>query len=183
MAGNEADTRGKGHWPDMRSLGWPPDGVETTAKAKAPGAGVVDSPIQPFELAADPGGKGGLVVVPVPESPTRNDYPPAQDDLESRSVNGIASASGGCQAMAILQEVRALRLSVESLTATVKALTLPAEARAGEMRAGETRASLRNISDLTARQEIQEYFMHHQGKTIFPAEIAEALHLPVLKVA
>ena len=49
---------------------------------------------------------------------------------------------------------------------------------------GNARAvPVRMVSDHQARAEIQEYFLRHQSETVYPAQIADALNLPVLKVA
>ena len=137
-------------WPDMRSLRWPPEGVELAPEAKSR----PDDVPPPVEFAADPAGSGELMAVP---------------------VGGLPPESAG-EGERILAEVRALRLAVDGLARTVRALT-----ESG--RVGAPGGPQRSISDHQGRQEIQEYFLKHPGRTVYPKEIAEALNLPVLKVA
>ena len=90
---------GKGHWPDMRSLRWPPEGVEAVpSRVGASGEPV----IPPFELAPDPRGTGAVVAVPIPERPPEivvlgevpkaevvaaSSEPPAQGPLAGATVD------------------------------------------------------------------------------------------------
>lgn len=150
---------GKKGWPDARSLGWPPEGVE--AKPAAEGG---DPAVTPFELAPDPGGSGTMVAVAVGKAP-----------------EAPAAAAVGAETVArILEELGELRRAVEALSAEFRSLRESAGARGAP--AGAL-VPARIVSDNQARQEIQEYFLRHSGQTLFPAQIAEALDLPVLKVA
>ena len=159
--GGAADKRG---WPDMRSLRWPPEGLEVDPEAKA-GAGEL---VPPVEFAADPAGSGAFVPVAAAE----------------RSLVVEAPAEGGAvdpahQGALILSELRSLRQAVEALAGTVRALSDSGRVGAGGGASGPARC----ISDHQGRQEIQEYFLNHAGRTVYPKDIAEAINLPVLKVA
>ncbi len=188
---------GKGQWPDMRSLRWPPEGVE--AKPDAAG-GEGPGPIPPFELAPDPDGTGTLVAVPVPErppvievaalpeSPALSPAPtlaPASRVQEPTPVKSAPAETpvgpdGACQASLIVAELRALRGAVEALTAAIVGTGAGGGVRVAP---GTGIVPVRTLSDHQARAEIQEYFLRHQGETLYPAQIADALNLPVLKVA
>ena len=61
MTDNEGGAADKRTWPDMRSLRWPPEGVEHDPEVKVK---TEDMP-PPVEFAADPTGSGELVPVPV----------------------------------------------------------------------------------------------------------------------
>ncbi len=192
---------GKGHWPDMRSLRWPPEGVEAVPSGtKASGEPMVP----PFELAPDPRGTGAVVAVPIPERPPEivvlGDAPraeavaasserPVQAALAEVAEDSTAAVQGGSidgggdgvsprQAALILSELQALRGAVEALTAAI-------QGKGGvALGGGNARAvPVRMVSDHQARAEIQEYFLRHQSETVYPAQIADALNLPVLKVA
>lgn len=155
MAENQGGASGKRGWPDARALGWPPEGVEAKpAPADA---------VPPFELAPDPGGSGALVAVAVDQPPPAVE-PPAE------------SAAGPD---AVLQELRALRQTVAALSAEVKALRDSGARPAG----ANGLVPARGVSDQQAGREIQEYFLRHPGETLYPAQIADALGLPVVKVA
>ncbi len=187
---------GKGRWPDMRSLRWPPEGVE--ARPAEPGASEAAA-IPPFELAPDPRGTGAVVAVPIPETPPEieclGDFPGAPVTAESRvpppeatpapapvaSAVPVpsAAADGPCQAALIVSELRALRGAVEALSVAITGIG-GAGVRAAP---GTGVVPVRAVSDHQARTEIQEYFLRHSGETLYPAQIADALNLPVLKVA
>ncbi len=191
---------GKGRWPDMRSLRWPPEGVEVTPG----GTGSAGAPvIPPFELAPDPRGTGAVIAVPIPEVPpeivTLSESlagPPVAAVASSPEGGGQASvpdsvvapapvvAEGACQAVLIVSELRALRGAVEALTAAIAGISGAGVGGAGPRPAtGTGVVPVRVVSDHQARAEIQEYFLRHQGETLYPAQLADALNLPVLKVA
>ena len=149
----------------MRSLGWPPEGVES----KPPAEGAAAVPVTPFELAPDPGGSGALVAVEVEQPPRLVEVLP-----EPAAPPAAVAEGDGAQ---ILKELRSLRQAVDALTVAVRSLGDSGAARA----TGAVAA--RHLSDQQARQEIQEYFLRHQNQTLFPAQIADALGLPLLKVA
>ncbi|MEI6557078.1 MAG: hypothetical protein WCO00_01625 [Rhodospirillaceae bacterium] len=175
MADNEHGAADKRGWPDMRTLRWPPEGIEVDPEAKATPVAVVP----PVEFAADPAGSGAFVPVPVPDrlrTPETVVAPPA----ETPPADGaIAVVGAEAQGALILSEVRSLRQAVDALTATVRALSDSGRVGAG----GGGGGPARSVSDHQGRQEIQEYFMRHPGRTVYPKEIADALNLPVLKVA
>ncbi len=204
---DKGGSSGKGPWPDMRSLRWPPEGVEAVPK----GAGASNEPIiPPFELAPDPRGTGGVVAVPIPERPlevvTVNETPPLPPAVATLPTPEIAAdtsfpdaavpaslphgaavaaeapgaaVDGSCQAGLIVAELRALRSAVEALTAAITGMGVSRPRTAP----GTGVVPVRVVSDHQARAEIQEYFLRHQGETLYPAQIADALNLPVLKVA
>lgn len=157
MSDNQGGAAGKRGWPDARALGWPPEGVESKPAAA--------DAVPPFELAPDPAGSGGLI-------PIALDAPPPVVEA------GVDSGADG--SAAVLQELRTLRRMVETLSAEVKALRDSGGPRPAS---GFGLVPARGVSDQQARQDIQEYFLRHQGETLYPAQIADALDLPVLKVA
>ncbi len=159
--GGAADKRG---WPDMRSLRWPPEGVELDPEAKANSGELVP----PVEFAADPAGSGMFVAVPVGAAAVAEAE--AETEVDAAGVGAV-----------ILTELRALRKAVEDLSGLVRALS--DSGRVGVSAKGGASGPTRSISDHQGRQEIQEYFLNHAGCTVYPKEIAEALNLPVLKVA
>ncbi len=159
MADNEGGGADKRGWPDMRALRWPPEGVELDPEAKPK----PDDLPPPVEFAADPGGSGTLVAVPVGER-----------------IPAVAEPAS--EGERILAELRSLRQAVESLAGTVRTLSDSGRAGGGGGGGGSS-GPARCISDHQGRQEIQEYFLNHAGRTVYPKEIADALNLPVLKVA
>lgn len=167
MTDNEGAAADKRGWPDMRSLRWPPEGVELDPEAKAK----PDELVPPVEFAADPAGSGAFVAVPV------NGRPPVAEPAAAE-----VPADPAERAALILTELRSLRQAVETLAGTVRALT--DSGRVGGSGGGTgSSGPARCISDHQGRQEIQEYFLNHAGRTVYPKEIADALNLPVLKVA
>ena len=195
MAQTGGGASGKRAWPDMRSLGWPPEGYEPkpgeSAEDHPPGpaeAGGAAEPageaIPPFELAPDPGGSGGLVAVPVPEPPrliTTLEQPTAGPSATEAvdAAGAEPSPEAGDRDAAILAELRGLRRAVDALAAAVRGL-----GEAG-VRPAVAAATLpaRQLPDHQALQEIQDYFLTHPGETLYPAQIAHALGLPALRVA
>ncbi len=178
MTDNEGGAADKRGWPDMRSLRWPPEGVELDPEAKAK----ADEMVPPVEFAADPGGSGTFVAVPVPERPRVVETlggPPAEAVVVEPEA---AAPDPAHQGALILAELRSLRQAVEALSGTVRALSDSGRGGGGGARGGAA-GPARSISDHQGRQEIQEYFLNHAGRTVYPKEIAEALNLPVLKVA
>jgi hypothetical protein len=185
---------GKGKWPEMRSLGWPPEGIEPKPAdentGEAAGAGGGADSITPFELAPDPAGSGALVVVPVSQPTPETDGEAAADvapepepePTQTDSASATANATGhGCAAALVVEEVRALRRAVDDLTAAIRGLSHPSAAQPSPVvHAGDV---TRSITDAQARQDIQEYFMRNLGQTLYPAQVADALNLPLLKVA
>ena len=153
MTDNEGGAADKRTWPDMRSLRWPPEGVEHDPEVKVK---TEDMP-PPVEFAADPTGSGELVPVPVGGSPPE----PAPEGER------------------ILAELRSLRKAVDGLAGMLRGLADSGRIGGG----GGASGPARSVSDHQGRQEIQEYFLSHPGRTVYPKEIAEALNLPVLKVA
>ena len=156
MTDNEGAAVDKRGWPDMRALRWPPEGLEVDPEAKK-----ADELVPPVEFSADVAASGAFVAVPVAEA-------------ESAATD-VAN-----QGALIVAELRSLRRAVELLSGTVKALSDSGRVGGG---GGGGSGPARCISDHQGRQEIQEYFLTHAGRTVYPKEIAEALNLPVLKVA
>ena len=154
MTDNEGAAADKRGWPDMRALRWPPEGLEVDPEARK-----ADEMVPPVEFSADAAASGAFVAVPVAEAES-------------------AAADVANQGALIIAELRSLRRAVELLCGTVKALS-----DSGRVGGGGGSGPARSISDHQGRQEIQEYFLTHAGRTVYPKEIAEALNLPVLKVA
>ena len=190
MAGNRSGAAGKGRWPDMRSLRWPPVGVE----AKSSAVGEEPEAIPPFELVPEAGGGGPVAVAgceavaeplmaAAPTAPSGTKKGGTMSAKVEAAPMGVAE--GGCQGALIVEEVRALRRAVEALTKAIAGLGGAAGAATGGVRTapGAGVVPVRSVSDHQARHEIQEYFLRHQGETLYPAQIADALNLPVLKVA
>ncbi len=162
MTDNEAGSADKRGWPDMRTLRWPPEGVEGTPLSKAR----ADALVSPVEFTADPERSGMFVAVSGTENTVMEPEPePIPADPAEQGV-------------LILNELRTLRKAVDTLTGIVR--TLSSSNRIG---GGGNVGPARCISDHQGRQEIQEYFLNHADRTVYPKEIAEALNLPVLKVA
>ncbi|MEI8394071.1 MAG: hypothetical protein WCF85_05000 [Rhodospirillaceae bacterium] len=185
MANKDSAGTGKGPWPDTRSLRWPPEGIEAKSASKSKAE---TEPVVPFELAPAPDGSGVLVATPLLEVPNPEWSPPEsttaaavveEPPLPEPAPEPAIATDGSCQAAQILAELRSLRKAVEELTVTVKKLGDSGAKPANLPVPVPTRAP----SDHMARQAIREYFLRHQGETIYPAQIAEALRLPILKVA
>lgn len=206
MAGNLWGQKGKRQWPEMRSLRWPPDATDAgEGAATVTPFEVVPDPSGSGRMIVTPVQSNRQSQESDPEEYSEATDGPEGEDGDMADAEGTEAGATGpgeprsADAAALIREMRALRRSIETLTSALAVVGSAAPTRPGSggSSPGANAGSLvttgsalrsalvpvRDIPDTQAMEEIQNYFLHHQGETIFPAAIADTLGLPLLKVA